>query len=281
MSQTSLQPSKDITLKDITMTSHSPRQTAAVLLIGNELLSGQTVDKNMNYIAKSLFKHGVDLRECAVIADVQEDIIRVVKDFSTRFTYVFTTGGIGPTHDDITAETMAKAFNRPFVQNKEAFEILREKYGEANLTDSRGRMTMMPEGVELIYNQATAAPGFRIENVFVMAGIPYIMQTMMDHALTMIPKGQARHKSLVLIKVYESFLAPGLHQIQDQYPEVEIGSYPHWIEGQAWGVRVAITSSDEELYNQALEAVLSLAREFDKNAAIIDETKLELSSRER
>lgn len=251
------------------------RQTASVLLIGNELLSGQTADKNMNYIAKKLFAHGIDLRECAIVADVQQDIIRVVQDFSARFDYVFTTGGIGPTHDDITAETMAKAFRREFERHQEAFEILKAKYGEENLSDSRGRMTMMPKGAELIYNAATAAPGFRVENVYVMAGIPHIMQTMMDHALTMIPKGPPRLKAIVLVKVYESLIAQGLHHIQDTYPHIEIGSYPHWKEGQPWGVRVAVTASDETNFQDVIDAVLDLCKAKDPNARLVSDSELD------
>ena len=250
------------------------RKTAGIILIGNELLSGQTADKNMNYIAKKLFAHGVDLMECSVVADIEADMIRVIKDFSSRFDYVFTTGGIGPTHDDITAETVAKVFDRPFVQHKEAFEILKEKYGEANLTDSRGRMTMMPKDAELIYNSATAAPGFRVENVYVMAGIPYIMQTMMDHALTMIPKGPPRLKTIVLIKAYESHLAPGLQQIQDDYPHIEIGSYPHWISGKAWGVRIAITASDQKGFQAVVDAVVTLGKDHDDETHVMSPEEL-------
>ncbi len=249
-------------------TTNHARQTAGIVLIGNELLSGQTADKNMNYIAKKLFGHGVDLRECSVVPDVETDMIRVITDFSQRFDYVFTTGGIGPTHDDITAMTLAKAFGREFERHQEAFEILKAKYGEANLTDSRGRMTMMPRGVELIYNTATAAPGFRIENVYVMAGIPHIMQTMMDHALTMIPQGPPRLKAIVLVKIYESKIAAGLHDIQDRFPHIEIGSYPHWKEGQPWGVRVAITASNQDNFQETVDAVLTLCQEYDNNAHV-------------
>ena len=261
------------------MSTHSPqalsvskRSTAGIILIGNELLSGQTADLNMNHIAKKLFQHGVDLRETIVIPDLEEEIIRVVKDYSQRFSYVFTTGGIGPTHDDITAETMAKAFNRPYVQNQQAYEILRAKYGDKNFTDSRGRMTMMPEGAELIYNEATAAPGFRIENVYVMAGIPYIMQTMFEHVLDrMIPAGEKRHKVIVACEVYESLLAPGLHEIQDQFPHIEIGSYPHRLEEKTWGVRIAITGSHLEDFKRVKRHVIALCQSFDQEPHCVED----------
>ncbi len=241
------------------------RKTAGIILIGNELLSGQTADLNLNHIAKKLFNHGVDLLETIVIPDLEDEIVRVVRDYSKRFSYVFTTGGIGPTHDDITAETMAKAFERPYTQNQQAYEILRAKYGDKDFTDSRGRMTMMPEGADLIYNEATAAPGFRVENVYVMAGIPYIMHTMLDHALDkMIPAGEKRHKVIVACEAYESLLAPGLHEIQDAFPHIEIGSYPHYIEGKTWGVRVAITGSDLDDFQEVKKRVTGLCASFDK-----------------
>jgi molybdenum cofactor synthesis domain-containing protein len=253
------------------MSTQKTNPTAGIILIGNELLSGQTADLNLNYIAKKLFNHGVDLCETIVIPDVEEEIIRVVRDYSKRFTHVFTTGGIGPTHDDITAETISKAFGRNHVRNEHAHQILVEKYGEENLTDSRGRMTMMPEGSELILNNSTGAPGFRIENVFVMAGVPTIMHAMFENALTVIPKGEKRQKVIVSCKVYESRLAPGLHSIQDAYPQIEIGSYPHWIEGKSWGVRVAITGRDLSAFDKTKQKVLELCQSFDEKSHCLEE----------
>lgn len=244
------------------------RPTAGIILIGNELLSGQTADKNLHYIANQLFNHGVDLLETTVIPDIENTIIRVVRDYSARFTYVFTTGGIGPTHDDITSETIAKAFNRAYVKNEEAYALLRAKYGDKDFTDSRGRMTMMPEGARLIYNQATVAPGFNVENVYVMAGIPAIMQTMMDHVLTMIPKGQRRQKSIIACKVYESILAPGMQAVQDAYPHIEIGSYPHKIDDHTWEVRIAISGDDQEAFAKVQGQLLDLCRAHDPNAVL-------------
>ena len=256
MSHTSPQP-----------TTSQKRTTAGIILIGNELLSGQTADLNMNHIAKKLFRHGVDLMETIVIPDLEDEIIRVVRDYSNRFSYVFTTGGIGPTHDDITAETMAKAFDQPYVQHQQAYDILRARYGDKDFTDSRGRMTMMPKEAELIYNEATAAPGFRVENVYVMAGIPYIMHTMFDHVLKeMIPRGEQRHKVIVTCRVIESLLASGLHEIQDAFPHIEIGSYPHRLGENKWEVRVAITGSHLEEFNKVKEQVIALCLSFDKEA---------------
>lgn len=244
--------------------------TAGIILIGNELLSGQTVDLNMNHIAKKLFEHGVDLRETVVIPDVETEIIRVVRDYSKRFTHVFTTGGIGPTHDDITAETLSKAFGQNHVRNEQAHQILVEKYGKEHLTDSRGRMTMMPEEAELILNHSTGAPGFRVENVFVMAGVPTIMQAMFENALTMIPRGKRRNKVIISCKVYESLLAPDLHRIQDAYPHIEIGSYPHWIKGQSLGVRIAITGRDLKAFEEAQKHVLALCCSFDEKSHCLE-----------
>ncbi|HBN22353.1 MAG TPA: competence/damage-inducible protein A [Holosporales bacterium] len=253
------------------MSTQKTNPTAGIILIGNELLSGQTVDLNLNYIAKKLFTHGVDLCETSVIPDLENEIIRVVRDYSKRFTHVFTTGGIGPTHDDITAETISKAFGRKLVRNEQVYQILVEKYGEESLTDSRGRMTMMPEGVELILNDSTGAPGFRVENVFVMAGVPTIMHAMFENALTVIPKGEKRQKVIVSCKVYESRLALGLHSIQDSYPQIEIGSYPHWIEGKSWGVRVAITGRDLVAFDETKKKVLDLCQSFDEKSHCLEE----------
>ena len=248
------------------MSTKKTNPTAGIILIGNELLSGQTVDLNLNYIAKKLFDHGIDLCETIVIPDREEEIIRVVQEYSNRFTYVFTTGGIGPTHDDITSETLSKAFGRKHVRNEQAYQILVEKYGEENLTDSRGRMTMMPEGVELILNDSMGAPGFRVENVFVMAGVPTIMHAMFKNVLTAIPKGEKRQKVIISCQVYESRLAPGLHQIQDEYPKIEIGSYPHWADEKPSGVRIAITGRDLKAFDETKKRVLDLCRSFDEKA---------------
>ena len=245
--------------------------TAGIIIIGNEILSGQTQEKNANFIAKKLFDHGIDLHEVLVIPDIEETIIRVTKDFSKRFTYVFTTGGIGPTHDDITAMSISKAFDKEHVLHPQAQEMLIHKYGEDELNDSRARMAMMPEGAELILNDISIAPGFRIENVFVFAGIPSIMQSMMVNAMEKLQPGHKRSKQLIYCKIVEGKIAPGLREIQDQFPQIDIGSYPHWPDGKPDGVKIAVSGRDSEAVDAVSLQIMNLCKSFDRESCIIDE----------
>lgn len=252
-----------------------PPITAGIILIGNELLSGQTQDKNMNYIAKKLADLHIDLLETIVIPDREEDIIRVVRDHHHRFTYVFTTGGIGPTHDDITAEAISKAFNRPYVLHPEARKILADKYGQEELNDSRRRMAMMPEGASLIFNDVSNAPGFKIENVFVMAGIPSIMQSMMDYVVPTLQRGPERYKTVMFYDIKEGQIAPGLRQIQQQYPNILIGSYPHWPKGTHEGLKISIQGHDQQEVQKAADEIIRLCREFNAEPTILNPFSLE------
>ena len=165
---------------------------ASILIIGNEILSGRTQDTNSNFIAKNLTSSGIKLEEIKVIQDKKNIIIDSVKLFSKKYTYVFTTGGIGPTHDDITSESIAEAFNKKYGINKEAFNILEKYYPEGEFNKSRQRMTMMPKDAQLIYNPMTAAPGFILKNVFVLPGVPKIMQKMFVEVLDNIKKGKPK-----------------------------------------------------------------------------------------
>ncbi|HKJ74957.1 MAG TPA: competence/damage-inducible protein A, partial [Alphaproteobacteria bacterium] len=154
--------------------------TACLIVIGNEILSGRTQDANLSYLAKWLNERGVRLTEARVIPDIEDTIVTAVNECRKAFDYVFTTGGIGPTHDDITAASIAKAFGRPLVRREEAVELMRKFYGDDNLTEARLRMAHTPEGAEFIENPISRAPGFRVENVFVMAGVPLNMQSMLE-----------------------------------------------------------------------------------------------------
>jgi molybdenum cofactor synthesis domain-containing protein len=223
------------------MTNDSP--TAALLIIGNEILSGRTEDKNLNYIAKGLGKVGVKFIEARVIPDVHQTIIDTVNELRAKFDYVFTTGGIGPTHDDITAECIAKAFGVELKVNDEFYKKLDEYY-KGDLNEGRIKMVTLPDGAEPIANPISTAPGFYIENVYVMAGIPNVMQAMFDAV-----KGTLRKGAVVLskeIKLYtsESKIASPLSELQDEYENVEIGSYP-FIEDNKIGVSLVFRSSDK------------------------------------
>src|SRR5579863_1137033 len=157
--------------------------TAAVLVIGDEILSGRTKDRNLGYIAEYLTNIGVELREARVVPDIEEEIVAALNALRARYTYVFTTGGIGPTHDDITADAVAKAFGVAIDEDPRALAIMMERYKPGELTEARRRMARIPEGADLIENPVSKAPGFRIGNVIVMAGVPSVMQAMLDNAI--------------------------------------------------------------------------------------------------
>ena len=199
-----------------------------MLLIGNELLSGRTQDTNLSYIAKRMVEKGIRVKEARVISDTPEVIVKAVNELRSRHTYVFTTGGIGPTHDDITADCVAAAFGVELPINAEAKAILLAHFAERNIevNDDRLRMARIPEGASLVDNPVSAAPGFQIENVFVFAGVPRIMQAMLDSVLPRLDEGQVLHSITVWCQLGEGTIASGLRALQAQYPDVDIGSYP-------------------------------------------------------
>ena len=208
------------------MTNAAP--TAAVLLIGNEVLSGRTKDKNLGFIADYLTALGIDLLEARVVADDEAAIVEAVNALRARYTYVFTTGGIGPTHDDITADAVAKAFQVPIGHHPRALEILLAYFKEIGRepNEARLRMARTPEGATLIENAVSKAPGFRIGNVFVMAGVPKIMQAMMEAVAPTLDKGVPMQSRTVALQGGEGDVAQPLGEIQGRYPDVFIGSYP-------------------------------------------------------
>jgi molybdenum cofactor synthesis domain-containing protein len=202
--------------------------TASVLIIGNEILSGRTQDLNIQFIASHLSEIGVHLQEVRIIPDKEEHIIKNVLELSNLYDYVFTTGGIGPTHDDITSESMAKAFSRELEQNKEAYRLIKEGYElrGKEMVPASAKMAIMPTGVKLIDNDITAAPGFIIENIYVMAGIPDIMQSMFLHILPSLKKGGAIISRQITILEGEGKVAMAFEELQKKYPEIDMGSYP-------------------------------------------------------
>ncbi len=223
------------------MTNNAP--TASLIIIGNEILSGRTQDQNLNYIAGNLSDIGIKFMEVRVIPDIEEDIIKTVNELRSRFDYVFTTGGIGPTHDDITSDSIAKAFAVENIQNQDAYDKLRAFYQE-DLNDGRLKMTRVPQGARLIENPISAAPGFCIENVYVMAGIPNVMQAMFDNIKGALKTGDPILSKEIKRYVSESKIAACLSQVQDKYNDVEIGSYP-FIQDNKIGVSIVLRSSDK------------------------------------
>ncbi|AWK87347.1 competence/damage-inducible protein A [Azospirillum thermophilum] len=223
-------------------TGSSP--TAAVLIIGNEILSGRTKDANLGHIAEKLSDIGVRLREARVVPDLEEEIIAAVDALRARYTYVFTTGGIGPTHDDITSECIARAFGVPLERNPEAVARLERHYAPGQLNEARLRMANIPAGATLIDNPISQAPGFRIGNVFVMAGVPNIMQAMLDGILPKLAGGPALHARTVSCTLGEGVIAAELGALQDRYADLEIGSYPYFRNGY-FGTSLVLRGTDE------------------------------------
>lgn len=217
--------------------------TAGVIVIGDEILSGRTQDTNSNFIADKLTKEGIKLEEILVIQDVKEIIKENVINFSSKYSYVFTTGGIGPTHDDITSESISEAFQLNCETNIQAFEVLNNYYPEGEFNESRQRMAKMPVGSELILNPMTAAPGFKIKNIFVLPGVPEIMQVMFLELIKTLKKGKAKLITTINTNLYESKIAIELKNIQNNYKDASIGSYPYFnLAAKSGGVNIVVSS---------------------------------------
>jgi molybdenum cofactor synthesis domain-containing protein len=234
--------------------------TAAVLLIGNEVLSGRTKDKNLGFIADYLTALGIDLMEARVIADDEADIIAAVNALRARYTYVFTTGGIGPTHDDITSDCIARAFGVGISHHPEASDILLKHFEsigrEAN--EARMRMARIPHVASLIHNSVSKAPGFRMENVFVMAGVPKVMNAMMDAIAPTLAGGVPVISRTVRFEGGEGDIAQPLKDIQTQFPQLSIGSYPFESE-KGFNTNLVLRGRDVDALDAATTTVISAA----------------------
>ncbi len=233
--------------------------TACVLIIGNEILSGQTQDTNLAYLGEQLNALGIRIREARVIPDDEDMIVTAVNQARRAFDYVFTTGGIGPTHDDITAAAVAKAFGVPLILNAEARAILEAAYPPGELNEARLRMARTPEGASLVENPISAAPGFQMENVFVMAGIPKVAQAMFESLRHTLSGGAPLLSRAVVAELPEGKMADGLAAVQAAYPDVEIGSYPFYREGR-YGARLVLRSTEAGRLAAAGDEVESLVR---------------------
>lgn len=234
--------------------------TAAVLIIGNEILSGRTRDTNLAWLAGELTKLGIRLTEARVVADTEEAIVAAICDLKKKYNYVFTTGGIGPTHDDITAEAVAKAFGVPLLRHPEAVRRLEAHYATpADLNEARLRMANVPDGATLIDNPISKAPGFRIGNVHVMAGVPAIMQAMFDGLRGDLVGGPKMLARTIDVDLAEGVMATALAAIQRAAPEVEIGSYPRMRNGMPCAA-IVLRSTDAAALARTAEAVLAMMR---------------------
>ena len=226
------------------MKKKNKKVNAAILIIGNEILSGRTQDKNIAFIANWLnSKCGISVNEVRVIPDKEEIIIKNILEMSKKFNYVFTTGGIGPTHDDITAQSISKAFKVKYEYHKEAFKILENYYGNAKFNDGRRKMSKMPKGSKLIYNPSSAAPGFIIKNVLSLPGVPSILISMIENCKRYLIKGSKVHSKSLNLFTVESTISKQMGAIQKKYIKyVEIGSYPFFRLGKI-GVSVVSRST--------------------------------------
>ena len=243
--------------------------TAAILIIGNEILSGRTQDTNVCYIAKNLSKLGIELLEVRVVPDDEGKIIEAVNTLRQTYTYVFTTGGIGATHDDITAASIAKAFGVNLVINPKAMAILKDYYQD-DLNETRQRMALLPGGCDLIENPVSKAPAFRVGNVFCLAGMPSVMRGMFDFVMTQLETADPFYQTIITCELTEGIIGKKLGEIQQQYLEVNIGSYPFYQLSHV-GVSLVIRGQNKPLIGQATAAVLKMIESFGGTAKVEEE----------
>ncbi|MDE2029500.1 MAG: competence/damage-inducible protein A [Alphaproteobacteria bacterium] len=244
--------------------------TAAVLIIGNEILSGRTQDVNLNAIARGLGAVGIPVREARVVPDTRSAIVEALNILRAQHTYVFTTGGIGPTHDDITVDAVAAAFGVPAIENPAARAVLVDHYGADRLTPARLRMARTPQGAELVANPVSAAPGIKIGNVFILAGVPDVMRAMLDGIIPTLRPGPAIYSKTVSAYIAESVIAEGLGAIAARFAQLDIGSYP-WVRDGRFGTALVARGTDEQAVAKAaeeiMELVLAMGAEITSSAA--------------
>ncbi|MEO5324054.1 competence/damage-inducible protein A [Mesorhizobium sp. CC13] len=235
--------------------------TAAMIVIGDEILSGRTKDKNIGHLADMMTAVGIDLRQVRVVPDEEDEIVAAVNALRERYDYVFTTGGIGPTHDDITADSVSKAFGVPCEYEPRAFAMLEANYASRGMefSEARKRMARMPRGADLILNPVSVAPGFRIGNVHVMAGVPSIFQAMLDNVVPTLRTGTRLLSTTIPCPYGEGTIGGPLAEIQKAHPDTIIGSYPKYLDGKFWTELVVRSRSQEamERASSAIEAMLS------------------------
>jgi molybdenum cofactor synthesis domain-containing protein len=261
---------QDRPFPDIAMTTNDTRITAGLLVIGDEILSGRTKDVNIGATADFCTDLGIDLKEVRVVSDEMDDIVDAVNALRARYTYVFTTGGIGPTHDDITADAIARAFGVALPINETARAMLETRWKETGteVNEARLRMARIPEGADLIVNSVSAAPGFRIGNVHVMAGVPVIMRAMLE-ALTPTLKGSRKVlSSAVKAAVGEGTIGGPLAALQAQFPDVKMGSYPQMGLGKVM-TELVLRSADADRLAEATAAVRAMVAEAHAKAGIV------------
>ena len=228
------------------MKKANKKLNAAIIVIGNEILSGRTQDVNVASISNWLNDLGVKLEEVRIIPDVEQNIVKTITEVRKKFQYVFTTGGIGPTHDDITAKSVSKAFKVKYCYHPQAYKILESYYKKGKFNLGRKKMAKMPKSASLIFNPSSGAPGFIIDNVYCLPGVPSILKSMLGGLNSKIKGGKKILNKTIALRTVESEIASSLEKVQNNFKDVEIGSYPFFKQGKI-GVSIVIRSTDEEL----------------------------------
>ncbi len=238
----------------------SKKTNAAILIIGNEILSGRTQDTNTSTLSLWLNSIGVKVQEVRVIPDTEETIVDTVNSLRKIYDYVFTTGGIGPTHDDITAQSIAKAFNLNYEIHQEGYKILEKYYKPGEFNEGRQKMVWMPKDAKLILNPTSGAPGFSVENVFCLPGVPSILKSMLGGLKNEIVGGEPILSHTISLRTVESEIANSLTKVQDNNQEVEIGSYPFFQAGKL-GVSIVIRSEEQKKIDACNSQILEFVKE--------------------
>jgi len=236
------------------MKKKNKKVNAAIIIIGNEILSGRTLDINTQFLSKWLNNLGVEVAEVRTIADKEQLIVKCVNELRSKYKYVFTSGGIGPTHDDITSKAIAKAFKVKYDYNKEAYTILKNYYSPGEFSEGRKKMARMPNKTSLIYNPSSGAPGFIIENVYCLPGVPSILQSMVGSLNNKIIGGKKILSETISLKTVESEIAKSLESIQKKFNDVEIGSYPFFRQGNI-GVSIVLRSTENKQIKKCIEQI--------------------------
>ncbi len=239
--------------------------TAAMLAIGDELLSGRTKDKNIGHLADLLTLSGIDLKEVRIVADEEDAIVEALNALRSRYDYVFTSGGIGPTHDDITADSISRAFGLPCIHDPAAMTLLAEMYKrrEMEFTEARQRMARMPQGAKHIPNPVSTAPGFIVENVYVMAGVPQVFQAMVDNILPMLKTGAKMLSRAIPCPYGEGDIGMLLAAIQKTHPDTSIGSYPKY-DGQRFSTELIVRARESQALDAAARAIEDMIADLRK-----------------
>ena len=241
--------------------------SASIIIIGNEILSGRTKDTNTSTIAAWLNKLGVRVQEVRVIPDIEESIVKTINEVRKRNTYVFTTGGIGPTHDDITASSISKAFNLTYGPHKEAMSLLEKYYKPGEFNEGRQKMAWMPTNANLIYNPTSGAPGFNVENVFCLPGVPSILKSMLGDISHKLVGGEPILSQTINLRTVESEIAKSLSMVQNNNKDVDIGSYPFFRAGKL-GVAIVLRSTNQSQIDKCNLEIIKFVKE--KNIEIVE-----------